>query len=236
MNKYLDFILFDQFSQGTSEHQLKYDKENHFTKAHPGPITNLDLIEDDKDKINLYGTGKLKKFEPDYIDQYIDINKHQQQHYQIFNEEMWEFLVQRYGGTPIKRFYIRTSAMLYTSVEQKLKSLSVRFLNAQQLQSGNFDKTIYNQYWSQLSKNSNLKDVKKRMQDHLNCAGYAIKDEDVRLWLYTVNDVSRDQDLQKKCMEIKEGFAKGPHQEVEEEDVDGEPCEIECNSGVEFPG
>jgi len=40
----------------------------------------------------------------------------------------------------------------------------------------------------------------------------------------------------KKCLEIKEGFAKGPQEVVEEEDVDGEPCEIEYNSGVEFPG
>ena len=130
LTKYLDFLLFEQFSAGASEHQLKYDKDNHFTKAHPGPITNQEIIEDDKDQLNLYGTGNLKGFNQEYIDQYLDTNLHQQQHYQIYNEELWAFLVQRYGGNPIKRFYIRSGSMFYTNVEQKLKALQVRFLNS----------------------------------------------------------------------------------------------------------
>ena len=60
LNKYMEFLLFDQFSQGASEHQLKYDKDNHFKKAHPGPISNQLLLEDDKDNMNLFGTGNIK--------------------------------------------------------------------------------------------------------------------------------------------------------------------------------
>ena len=78
MTKYLDFLLFDQFSTGASEHQLKYDKANHFSKGHPGPITNEDILEEDKDNYNIFGTGSIKGFEHEYIDQYVDTNLHQQ--------------------------------------------------------------------------------------------------------------------------------------------------------------
>lgn len=50
LKKYLDFILFDQFKRETTEANLEID-DDHFTKNHPGLISNeKDLLEDDKDE------------------------------------------------------------------------------------------------------------------------------------------------------------------------------------------
>ena len=43
---------------------------------HPGPMTSqTDLCEVDIEKQNLFGTGELKGFEAEYLDQYFDTNK-----------------------------------------------------------------------------------------------------------------------------------------------------------------
>ena len=120
----------------------------------------------------------------------------------------------------------------------KLKAIGIRLLNTSQLESGEYDKTLFNQYWTQVSKNASLKEVKKRITDHLSCAGYELKDEDCRLWLYTQNE-NKDQDIQKRCAQVKAGFIKGPNEEEnneEEQDEDFDPNNLEYNSGVEFPG
>ena len=98
--KYYDFILYDQFDNNLSEDQLKYDKETHFTAKHPGMIMNADeLCEEDKNCVNLYGTGKIKGMEAHYIDQYVENNRSgQSDNHTIFNEEVWTFLLKRYGG------------------------------------------------------------------------------------------------------------------------------------------
>ena len=60
LKRYSVFILFDQFKNNTSENNLKLG-EDHFTATHPGPITNdKDLLEEDPDGNNLYGTGTMK--------------------------------------------------------------------------------------------------------------------------------------------------------------------------------
>ena len=72
LKKYSGFILHDQFKNNASEHELQYSKD-HFTAMHPGPITNeKDLTEEDSENCNLYGTGKLKGLESEYIDMYVD--------------------------------------------------------------------------------------------------------------------------------------------------------------------
>lgn len=48
VHKYLKFLLYEQFNRGMSEHQLQYH-DDHFTKMHPGPITNYaDILEKDE--------------------------------------------------------------------------------------------------------------------------------------------------------------------------------------------
>ena len=72
LKRYSEFILHDQFKNNTSENDLKMS-DNHFTEMHPGPITNeKDLTEEDTEHNNLYGTGKMKGQESEYIDNYVE--------------------------------------------------------------------------------------------------------------------------------------------------------------------
>ena len=99
LKSYHEFILYDQFDLNISEYKLKIDKETHFTQKHPGPMLNADeLCEEDKECHNLYGTGKVKGMEAQYIDQYLETNKNDRYDFQIYNEDMWQFLFKRYGG------------------------------------------------------------------------------------------------------------------------------------------
>jgi hypothetical protein len=59
-----------------SEDQLKFTNETHFTENHPGLMLNADeLTEEDKNKLNLFGTGKVKGMEAQFLDQYIESSK-----------------------------------------------------------------------------------------------------------------------------------------------------------------
>jgi len=46
---------------------------DHFTENHPGPIMNeKNLLEEDSEEHNLYGTGTVKGFESEYIDRFVE--------------------------------------------------------------------------------------------------------------------------------------------------------------------
>jgi len=65
---------------------------------------------------------------------------------------------------------------------------------------------MFNKFWSQISANSSLKDVKKRLVDHLRSAGVACTMDDVRLWLHSEDYGSSDQKaLTKACETIAAG-------------------------------
>ena len=59
---------------GQNESKLQDLDEQRWVKEHPGPITNADLLEDDKQQYNLYGTNTVEKFEAEYLDTYVDPN------------------------------------------------------------------------------------------------------------------------------------------------------------------
>ena len=67
MKKYKKFILYDQFRYGYDENKINI-QEDHWAKFHPGPITNEEFLEDDDEKVNLYGTGTDKEMQSEYID------------------------------------------------------------------------------------------------------------------------------------------------------------------------
>lgn len=88
---------------------------------HPGPMTNrADLCEEDQQNENLYGTGEIKGQEAEYIDQYVETRKNGQADTVIFNEELWTFLSQRYGGDTVKRYWGHSSQGIYTRVAVRL--------------------------------------------------------------------------------------------------------------------
>ena len=60
IKKYERYIVYDQFHNGYNESRIKLS-DDHFAKYFPGPITNQDLLEDDTEHRNLFGTGKVDK-------------------------------------------------------------------------------------------------------------------------------------------------------------------------------
>lgn len=127
LQNYHKFILFDQFNNGLNESQIKM-ADDHFESAHPGPISNLqDLIENDTQFQNLYGTNTLTDLKSEYIDTYLDTKHNANYDFKIFNQELWEFLSKKYGGLEIKRYYTRNS--YNCSVEAKLRALRLQIVN-----------------------------------------------------------------------------------------------------------
>ena len=67
LKKYERFILADKFDYGYSEGRGAV-QDDHWVTNHPGPISNEDLLEDDENKRNLYGTSTLPNQDKDYLD------------------------------------------------------------------------------------------------------------------------------------------------------------------------
>ncbi len=89
--------------------------------------------------------------------------------------------------------------MNYTNVDSKMKAISVKIVSAQELAAGNISQNMLKQWWTQLGKNGNIKDLKMRMLDTLNAAGYDITMSDVRLWLYQTSEEKKDRTLEIAC-------------------------------------
>lgn len=122
--------MFDEFRRELTVDQIKIAPD-HFTSMHPGHISNqTDFCEEDKNGDNLYGTGTLKGMESEYIDMYCDQNKSIQSDYMAINEELWKFLLDRYGGQVVKRYYLRGSSIQYTNVDAKMRAICVKILNS----------------------------------------------------------------------------------------------------------
>jgi len=66
----------------------------------------------------------------------------------MFNEELWTFLAQRYGGDKIKRYWGRQGTGLYTRVDVRLQQMKVSFLNSQQLLLGDTDQWTFKEWWT----------------------------------------------------------------------------------------
>lgn len=180
---------------------------DHFKENHPGPITNSkDLCEEDAQKLNLFGTNSIKGLDACYIDKYVNSNKNTQYDMYMFNEELWNFLFSRYGGDAIKRYWTRLNDRHFTSVEAKLQPLRVQFLNCQLLETGDFDKNMYKEMWTQISQNAYLKDLKWRLVDSLNSAGYNLTIDDIRLWLYNAEHENTQNSLGESCAKVTKSF------------------------------
>ena len=90
---------------------------------------------------------------------------------------------------------------------------------------------MLSQWWTQISQNSTLKELKERIVDHLNSAGLNITIHDIRLWMYIESEVDEGQSLEARCQMVARG---GQQDDVKMDESADE--QIEVNSGVEFPG
>lgn len=135
--------------------------------VHPGPITNdEDLCEESL--LNLKGTGKIEQFEKNTVDKYIKSDVRERYQYKIINQELWNFLYSKYGGSEIKRFSIPLS-YYSTTAETRYKQLTVVVLPCTRLFKGGEQLLELNaQYKVQISKRKGYLDLKKRIADCLN--------------------------------------------------------------------
>ena len=116
--------------------------------------------------------------------------------------------------------------MSYTNVDAKLKPICVKLFNSNDMKEGTVHKNFFRQWWTQMGKNNNIKELKNRLLDTLNSAGFKIDLDDIRLWLYSNNDTEKGEDLKKMVLNVKKGFDG----QLEQEEELGE--DIEKNSGV----
>ena len=93
---------------------------------HPGPIRNDEELCDHDPKY-LKGTGTVEQFEVNVVDKYLRNNIRERFDYKIINEELWKFLIDKYGGSTIKRYSI-PQGTYYTTVEVRLKQMPIVLL------------------------------------------------------------------------------------------------------------
>ena len=93
---------------------------------------------------------------------------------------------------------------------------------------------MFKKFWTQCSANAPLKEVKKRLLDHLRSAGLNIGMDEVRLWLHTDDQYNPERTSlsvwSKKAAQAAKGSAQNSQQSQTENG------DIEINSGVDFPG
>ena len=112
-------------------------------------------------------------------------------------------------------------------VETKLMPVRVQFLNCKKILTGNFDKKMLEQWWTQISKHSNLLNLKKRLTDHLNAAGIKIPVSSIRLWLYSNKQTISLFDI---CTQLKNSYQNRSALGTSRRKG------TEITSGVDFPG
>lgn len=202
---------------------------DHFQAKHPGAMDSRDaLCEEDKNGENVYGTSE----KANYLDRYIE-SKHtnMSRAYFIYGKDLGEFLVARYGGQIIVRYYIKKNMSYYSEVEVHLNQVRTQFLNAQLINTGTFTDDMFKKWWTQVSHNSTLKDVKMRLLDHVRSAGLNITEKDVRLWLHTDDTINpKKTDLKIACTAAAKSAA--------EQKSSPSPAKegLEVNSGFDFCG
>jgi hypothetical protein len=103
--------------------------------VHPGPITNDEDLCEEESLLYLKGTGKVEQFEKSTVDKYIKPDVRERHQYKIINQELWTFLLSKYGGSEIKRFSIPLSYYSST-VETRYKLLTVVVLPCTRLYTG----------------------------------------------------------------------------------------------------
>jgi hypothetical protein len=61
---------------------------------------------------------------------------------------------------------------------------------------------MFKEWWTQISQQSYLKDLKWRLVDSLNSAGFNLDIDDIRLWLYNTETAQGKGDLLDHCRKV----------------------------------
>ena len=165
MRAYKKYISYKQIKQN----QRPELEQNHIVDAHPGKISNDHLIDDD---VNLLTSGDI---ENNFEDVLIKSSMLERYDYKVLNEEVWNFLVSRYQGTPIKRFY-KHNSYGSSECEVKLAKIPVYIATTSSLNSALTKKaplTIHKKFLS-IGRSKNYGDFKKRIAICLSKGGTEI--------------------------------------------------------------
>ena len=105
--------------------------------------------------------------ETEVVDTYIHKDKRERLHFEIVNEELWEFLSKRYGfDQTIKRHYI-SKGSYYSLCEVELRHtlIPVYMARAEDLYAGRCDEESFKISFVQICGNKSFSELKKRIAD-----------------------------------------------------------------------
>lgn len=88
------------------------------------------------------GTGTHELFESTVVDKYIKLTATEGADFKIYSQELWDFLVTKYEGNEVKRYYISLGT-LFSQVELKLKSIPIIILPTDQLLKGELSEIVW---------------------------------------------------------------------------------------------
>ena len=130
--KYKKYCFYDELKRNAQPRAA----QDHFTKRHPGIITNRGLLHHEAKFLK--GTGTVAGFEPEVMDTYLHKDVRERVHFDFVNEEIWEFLKSRYDcDHAIKRYYIaKGSYCVYNELDARMKLIPTCIVRADDLYAG----------------------------------------------------------------------------------------------------
>ena len=156
---------------------------DHFEKNNPGKVTNEEVL--NMEPKYLKGTGKLKGFETEVIDTYLNKNMREKTNYEFWSEELWNYVKSRYGcDHEIKRFYHKQGSYYsLTEVEARYKEIPVFIVRTEDLYGSKYTNDTFQINYVNMAKKANYSDFKRRMVDICEArGGKDLKLNDIRLW------------------------------------------------------
>ena len=139
LNKWKEYVSFDT-SDSSSDAKMEI--------AHPGMITNEEIIEEAKNLLVDYYTP--------YKNYNLAENLREDEHYMIVNSKVWNFLEVRYGGIAIKRYGVqRADSQDECLIEANLLKIPVHYFPSQKDEEE--DKYVYTVYESRYATLENFR-------------------------------------------------------------------------------
>eukprot|EP01022_Parablepharisma_sp_SALTPOND_P022621 TRINITY_DN460_c0_g1_i1.p1 TRINITY_DN460_c0_g1~~TRINITY_DN460_c0_g1_i1.p1 ORF type:complete len:1219 (+),score=142.94 TRINITY_DN460_c0_g1_i1:187-3843(+) len=184
-------------------------------RVHPGPIDNTDILDNTQD---FYKSSNPE----DIYNVLLKPEMRERIDFKIINDKQWDFLVRRYGGTPIKREKFKQEHFSFVQVEVYFQRINLIVLPSRDdfvPEKVAKEKPIY------ASKRWPLEKVRERIVNVLNEPkyGFQLKPGKFRLWKLDPM-MTLTQLLQKVKLVDEVGVDKKEDPDVEE------------NIGIEFPG
>ena len=186
-------------------------------RAYPGPLSNKDILYD-KDFYKLNDKDDFYNFpiKPELRDRF---------EYKVINKNQWNFLFEKYGGSPLPRKCYKSEYYSQYEPESKFEQWNLIILPPRdnfEIEKITTEKAIF------LSKKLNLDEAKNRIIKILNQEeyGFNLSNEKVRFWKLDryLNISNILKELEDQIDKIRTGVINNTNPDVDE------------NLSIEFPG